>query len=263
MIRFLAQYARRGRSHHELAVLLYAAGHPVDADTVVGGMRTVLQSVRRDFDRLAAKAAAEASAVEREWMLSDAYERAEALAELIVDQPRGLAATIRRQLRSAHQPADRGDVLTVLVSLFRTVLGEPPPKTDEYGLDQLLYAFGAHGMVEPVYPGGPVAAPDGPASFGDALARFAGPDAFEVPTDITGAELAAARSQAQTVGTVFAAIPEGPARHHLGGDHLRSFWMPTDPTRVSQVLVSFVKISRTVALQVEEVAEAVRAQGWL
>lgn len=218
---------------------------------------------RNELESFMTAAAEEIPDVDSEMTLSEPFERAEAAALQTLSRHRGPAGAIRRHLRGARQPAQDADVSSVLTGIFSMILGEPPPLDDAVMLNQILYAFGGHGLVEPLFPGAPVVMPEGAAAFGETLAVVARAGIFEVPDDISHAELVSAREFCRSLSSALTSIPIEALKHHLGGDATATFWQPDDPLKVTQMLTYFVKVSRICPLNSGHIIAAVQQQGWL
>lgn len=260
---YLAEHAGRGRRHSALAVRMYAAGVPVPHGTVVAALRDELSRAQAIITRETQldNASTGVTAGEDSWGLPPEFDRAEKLAARDATKTRGLTAAIRRQLRRSGTSA-AGNEVTVVVALIQTLLGVAPDATDEVALDRMLTAYGAHGLVEPLVPGGPVVVPDGPTALREALAFHAGERAFFVPDDITADELDAARSFLLMLTTGLRNAPPE-LRHHLGGEAMLNAWQPTDAMLAAQILVGMVKVMRLPDVDVRPIVDAMREVGLL
>lgn len=262
VIAFLATHARRGRPKSDLALLLFANNLPVPHDRVVTGLRIQIMRIRREIRAAVELARSETSEVASEWALTAAYEHAEAMADRAISRKSKTARAIRRQLSHAGQPSTTADVHAVLTALFRTALGEPPDVDDAEGLAQILFAFGAHGLVEKPDFADTAIVPEGPTGYGKLL-NLAATGVLTVADDITDDELAGARELAQTLSMVYAAIPSPQVLHYLGGDATLSFWQPDHPQKVAQLLNYFVNVRRETGLDPTPIVNALRQLGWL
>lgn len=261
-IRFLAARARRGLAVTELGLLMFAAGFPVAHQTVVTGMRDQLDGAWSEMNVLLERATAIKDDIPPEWRRTDAFDHADAVARMEVDSGGEMAVAIRANLRKARQPAEDEDVHSVVLWLVSIVLGEPPPVDDDEIAHRLLYAFDAHGLVEPVFANGPVAVPEGPSAFVNAMAVQVRLGVFSVPDDVTEAELIAARDLSVVLGEALQTVPPTEIRHHLGGDGVMSFWRPDEPLSVAQLINYLVKLLREQPLDVAPIVAAVAEAGW-
>lgn len=260
-VAFLARHARRGRPPGDLALLLFAARLPVDHRLVVEGIRAQVSRVQAAIAKATTTAAgADVAPIDPSFRRDDTYERAEAAASRALLTRSPMARVIRSRLHGAHQPAGVQDLLSVLTGLFRLVLGDPPPRDDTEMLDHMLYAFGAHGLVEQLAPGIPAVMPEGPAGLSDALTTIVRSSMFSIPDDVGPDELVEVRDRIIVLGDALGSIPQEPVllRHHLGGDAAFSLWEPDDPMKVAMILGSFLAILRETPLTDRDLVAAIR-----
>jgi len=150
----------------------------------------------------------------------------------------------------------------ILIGVFRVVLGDPSPRDDTEMLDQMLYAFGAHGLTEQADAGIAAVLPEGPVGLGDALAKAIQAQVLRFPDEVGPDELIGVRDRVIDLCGALASIPHEAMklRHHLGGNALSSFWQPDDPMNVAMVLTFFVAMLRETPLMDKELVAAIRHQ---
>ena len=263
-LRFLHAHARRGRSAGALALLLKANGLYASHQATTEALTNYVIKVRAELAKSVRQAASEGRPVPIEWRLSDEYEAAEAMAGRELARKGELARSVRRQLRRAGGPHGDHEVLQTLVAMYATALGEPPAADDVETYDKLLHAFGAHGLIEPITPGGPVVVPEGPSGLADALRLFAGLGILDLPIDFTECEIDDCLAFCRTAAAALGSIPQGAdlLRHHVGGAGVLGFWKDDDPEAIALCLLLFVRILRTTTLDLSPIVSAVTEQGW-
>jgi hypothetical protein len=263
IISFLAPRARPGRPASDLALLQFAAGLPISNAVVVDALQTTMDGLRRTLIAIVDEATKRAPEVGPDWIQSESYEKAEALALLVAGSRASSVRAVRGRLRQARQASDTQDIVSILTSVFLALLGDSSFREDDTTLESVLYAFGAHGLVENPTPDGQAVLGDGLAPFADVLDVLLGGDIFQLPDDIQESELQATRELAQTLGTALAAIPLRDHLYYLGGQKITELWQPEDAQQIACVLVFMVKIRRVLALDPNPIIGAIQDQGWI
>ncbi|HEX8095515.1 MAG TPA: hypothetical protein VF542_16940 [Jatrophihabitans sp.] len=217
----LAEVSRAGRPAHDLALLLFSAGLPSPPELVRAGVAGHLEAAR---DQVFAQLNG-APRIESGLALSSAYEAAEKFA---AEQS---AATVGRPSGSSEPSSRRssvveGDVESALIGVLAAAFGDPPDGSDREGVERLVDAGGARGLLVELAPGvGPVVADA--SEYVDAV-KLTGEALLGPVPEMTTANLNAAYHALSTLTAALSLVPEQ-FRHHFGGMAVAAMWVPDDP----------------------------------
>jgi hypothetical protein len=263
----LVRYARRGRGAHDLALILFAHGLPVDVDLVRAAIASNQETTRSLFIDLIRTAQERFPApTDIGLELDEDFERAEALARLAVEGQPSSVRKLRQNLRSSGRPATNVDLLQVTTHLFQTLGGADDGESDDSAgvSTNLMTALGMDGMLESVAEGVPPLLEGGSHEFLEAATAVGDLALLPLPSDLSDEELFAARDFAVILVRALRAVPDPGLLHHLGGPILTDLWDPSDPGRIAITSSLLVQLTRIIGvLDPSPIVDAIREQGWM
>jgi hypothetical protein len=231
----LADVSRAGRPAHDLALLLFSAGLPSPAHLVRAGVAAHLEAAR---DEVLAQLNG-VPRVDAGLTLSSGYEAAEKFAVERGAATRSVGRLVRANLRATGRAASKVDVESALIGVLAAAFGDPPDAGDVEGVERLVDASGARGLLEELAPGvGPVVADVG--DYVDAV-KLTGEALLGPVPEVTVANLHAAYRALSTLHAALSLVPEQ-FRHHVGGAGVAAIWVPDDPGTVARSLQWYLTI---------------------
>jgi hypothetical protein len=262
----LVRHARRGRGPHDLALILFAHGLPVNADLVRAAIASIQEAALRQFAELTEKALGLFPApADIGFALDEDFERAEALAHLALSDQSSSVHWFRQNLQAQGEPTTSADLLQLLTYFFHMVasVDESELGDTEELPTRLMRALDMAGMLESAAQDVPPLLEHGPIEFIEAARAVAQFALRPLPADLGDDELSAARDFAVLLDQVLSAVASAGPLHYLGGELLATLWDPSDPGRVAITSSLLIHVNRTWDLDPSPLVDAVRDLGWI
>jgi hypothetical protein len=218
-----------------LALLLFSAGLPSPPELIRAGVAAHLEAAR---DQVLAQLNG-APRVESGLALSRAYEAAEKFVLERSAATESAGRVVRANLRAAGRASSKVDVESALIGVLTAAFGDPPDGSDGDGVERLVDAGGARGLLVEAAPGvGPVVAVAG--EYVDAV-KLAGEALLGPVPEMNTANLDATYRALSTLHAALSLVPEQ-FRHHFGGAAVAAKWVPDDPGTVARSLQWYLNI---------------------